>query len=62
MTEELVCVKQRSDEGRIYGHAYGLVAKTPRSHLWKVYSSGHRPMSAALRLRELHFPALHAAA
>ena len=41
-------------------HVYGLVAKIPRSRRWRVSASGYRLMSAALRLRELHFPSFHA--
>jgi hypothetical protein len=41
-------------------HVYGLVAKIPRSRRWRVSASGYRVMSASLRLREIHFPALHA--
>lgn len=43
-------------------HVYGLVAKIPRSRRWRVSGFGHPVMSAALRLREIHFPGLHAAA
>jgi DNA-binding IclR family transcriptional regulator len=41
-------------------HVYGLVAKIRRSRRWRVSASGYRIMSASLRLRELHFPSLHA--
>jgi len=41
-------------------HVYGLVAKIPRSRRWRVSASSYRLMSAALRLRELHFPSFHA--
>jgi DNA-binding IclR family transcriptional regulator len=41
-------------------HVDGLVAKIPRSRRWRVSAAGYRVMSASLRLREIHFPALHA--
>ena len=40
-------------------HAYGLVAKIPRSRRWRVSADGCRAMSAAIRLREQGFPILH---
>ena len=43
-------------------HAYGLVAKIPRSRRWRVSASGYRLMSASLRLRALHVPSLPAGA
>ncbi len=41
-------------------HVYGLVAKIPRSRRWRASAFGYRLMRASLRLRKLHFPALHA--
>jgi hypothetical protein len=41
-------------------HVYGLVAKIPRSRRWRVSAGGYRIMSASIRLREIHFPSLHA--
>jgi hypothetical protein len=43
-------------------HVCGLVAKIPRSRRWRVTAFGHRVMSASVRLRQLHFPALYAEA
>lgn len=41
-------------------HAYGLVAKVPRSRRWRVTSNGYRLMTAAIHLRDERFPHLHA--
>jgi hypothetical protein len=62
-------VDQPSDPSRQSGHtsrllarlhAYGLVAKVPRSRRWKVSADGCRAMSASIFLREQRFPVLHA--
>lgn len=37
-------------------------AKIPRSRRWRVTAFGHCIMSASVRLRQLHFPALYAEA
>ena len=37
-------------------HVRGLVAKIPRSRRWRVTQLGHTVLSAAIRLREEHFP------
>ena len=39
---------------KLRGH--GLVAKVPRSHLYRITSKGHRLMGAALRVRYKDFP------
>jgi hypothetical protein len=43
-------------------HAHGLIAKIPRSHRWRVSMAGRRTMSTAIKLREVAYPALFAAA
>jgi hypothetical protein len=43
-------------------HAYGLVAKIPRSRRWRVTGFGHRVMGASVRLRNQDFPASYARA
>ena len=40
-------------------HAYGLVAKVPRTRRWRVSAPGFRIMSAAIHIREVDIPALH---
>ena len=56
--------RQSAQVGRLLHrlHVYGLVAKIPRSRRWRVTAFGHRVMSASVRLRHLHFPALYAEA
>jgi hypothetical protein len=39
-------------------HLRGLVAKIPRSRRWRVTKLGYAVMSAAIQLREEHFPAV----
>ena len=43
-------------------HAHGLIAKIPRSRRWRVSLAGRRTMSTAIKLREVAYPALFAAA
>ena len=43
-------------------HAHGLIAKIPRSHRWRVSLAGRRTMSTAIKLREVAYPNLFAAA
>ena len=43
-------------------HAYGLIAKIPRSRRWRLSLSGRRLMAAAIKLREVAFPKLFAEA
>jgi hypothetical protein len=38
-------------------HLRGLIAKMPRSRRWRVTQLGHAALSAAIELREHHFPA-----
>ena len=40
-------------------HAYGLIAKVPRSRRWRVSLTGRRVMSATIVLRDRHFPDVH---
>jgi hypothetical protein len=42
--------------------ARGLVARIPRSRRWRVSLAGRRTMSTAIKLREVAYPALFAAA
>jgi hypothetical protein len=41
---------------------YGLVAKILRSHRWRVPLAGRRTMTTAIKLREVAYPSLFAAA
>ena len=43
-------------------HAHGLIAKIPRSPRWRVSLAGRRTMSTAIKLREVAYPSLFAAA
>ena len=43
-------------------HAHGLIAKIPRSRRWRVSLAGRRTMSTAIKLREVAYPSLFAAA
>ena len=43
-------------------HAHGLVAKIPHSHRWRVSLAGRRTMTTAIKLREVAYPNLFAAA
>jgi hypothetical protein len=43
-------------------HAYGLIAKVPRSRRWRVSLGGRRLMASAIKLREVAFPNLFAQA
>jgi hypothetical protein len=56
--------KQPSQVTRLFRrlHAHGLIAKIPRSRRWRVSVAGRRTMSTAIKLREVAYPALFAAA
>jgi hypothetical protein len=43
-------------------YAHGLVAKIPHSRRWRVSLAGRRTMAAAIKLREVAYPSLFAAA
>jgi len=43
-------------------HAHGLIAKIPHSRRWRVSLSGRRTMTTAIKLREVAYPSLFAAA
>jgi DNA-binding IclR family transcriptional regulator len=43
-------------------HAHGLVAKIPHSRRWRVSLAGRRTMTTAIKLREVAYPSLFAAA
>ena len=43
-------------------HAHGLVAKIPHSRRWMVSLAGRRTMTTAIKLREVAYPSLFAAA
>lgn len=43
-------------------HAHGLIAKIPHSSRWRVSFSGRRTMTTAIKLREVAYPSLFAAA
>ena len=43
-------------------HAHGLIAKIPHSRRWRVSLPGRRTMTTAIKLRELAYPTLFAAA
>ena len=43
-------------------HAHGLVAKIPHSRRWRVSIAGRRTMTTAIKLREVAYPSLFAAA
>jgi hypothetical protein len=43
-------------------HAHGLVAKIPHSRRWRVSLAGRRAMTTAIKLREVTYPNLFAAA
>jgi DNA-binding IclR family transcriptional regulator len=43
-------------------HAHGLVAKIPHSRRWRVSLAGRHTMTTAIKLREVAYPSLFAAA
>ena len=43
-------------------HAHGLIAKIPHSRRWRVSLAGRRTMTTAIKLREVAYPDLFAAA
>jgi DNA-binding IclR family transcriptional regulator len=43
-------------------HAHGLIAKIPHSRRWRVSLAGRRTMTTAIKLREVAYPNLFAAA
>lgn len=43
-------------------HAHGLIAKIPHSRRWRVSLAGRRTMTTAIKLREVAYPSLFAAA
>jgi hypothetical protein len=43
-------------------HAHGLVAKIPHSRRWRVSLAGRRTMTTAIKLRDVAYPSLFAAA
>jgi hypothetical protein len=43
-------------------HAHGPVAKIPHSRRWRVSLAGRRTMTTAIKLREVAYPSLFAAA
>jgi len=43
-------------------HAHGLIAKIPHSRRWRVSLAGRRTMATAIKLREVSYPGLFAAA
>jgi DNA-binding IclR family transcriptional regulator len=43
-------------------HAHGLVAKIQHSRRWRVSLAGRRTMTTAIKLREVAYPSLFAAA
>ena len=43
-------------------HVHQLVAKIPRSRRWRVSLNGRSIMAAAVKLREVPYPGLYAAA
>ena len=43
-------------------HAYGLIAKIPRTRRWRVTNYGRNVMGTSLYLREHHFPNIYSAA
>jgi hypothetical protein len=57
-------LKQSAQVTRLFRrfHAHGLIAKIPHSRRWRVSLSGRRITAAALKLREVAYPALCAEA
>jgi hypothetical protein len=43
-------------------HAHALIAKIPHSRRWRVSLAGRRTMTTAIKLREVAYPSLFAAA
>jgi hypothetical protein len=57
-------VRQRYEDARhwLCRLAHGLVAEIPHSRRWRVSLAGRRTMTTAIKLREVAYPSLFAAA